>query len=287
MADISITHRSDKEPNSNSEDIIMQDVESTSITTNLTTSKEEFNSQSRQAAKRKMSQDINIEESTTHKDKIDPFDFISPYSMKNIENRKKKFSDIPDRIYRLLENKYSSNHLGPYEIHIERIINIDKTFENKTMSESTFGRKINSQLKELWNGKAAMLRNLGCAKYSVEFPEGNMANLFIEALINVRDKIVDGQSWVAYIPNFKILRTMTTTDFDIGETPEEIMENLSPPPGWKGTWNKPIAVRNIRRPNIDPNNSNVVSYINTKRFVLVFSCFEPPRWGVGLCSPTK
>jgi hypothetical protein len=51
------------------------------------------------------------------------------------ESGKRRFSEFPDRIIHLLKNKYTLEHLAPFEIHIERIVNTDKSLEHVTMTE--------------------------------------------------------------------------------------------------------------------------------------------------------
>lgn len=97
---------------------------------------------------------------------------------------------------------------------------------------------------DIWK-YAYNLRALGANKFTITFPNEDLANKLVEKLcVKDNDKFTEAQ-WIAYIPDYRISSKVITWDVDASETIEEIYQCLSPPPGWKGAWPELIDVKLI------------------------------------------
>lgn len=91
-------------------------------------------------------------------------------------------------------------------------------------------------------------RKVGHNRFNITLASPENANKFVSIIWIFKHSLFTGQTWVASIPNHKVLRKIVIECIDDLEiTPDEIIENLRPPKRWKNIWHPPISARRMNR----------------------------------------
>lgn len=194
---------------------------------------------------------------------------------------KKPYNDVPERLLSLTRNRYPSEYSGSFEVHFEKYMETG-TNEHASICELFFGRaaaRVFPAEWELSNG----LSTLGRQKFATHFPDAATANAIVSHFFAKRADILPHSRWVAYIPNYKLHKQVVTRDIANFVTPEEIMDELAPPPRWSGPWPRVLAARCIRRRVPDGAGAGSATFVNTNLYVLTFDRLQVPAtaslWG--------
>lgn len=239
----------------------------------------------------------------------------SSSSSQGLQPSKKQYLDPlsvshPDP--RLL-NKYNLDSRAPFIIHMENLVDLnprspplssskdqdgrenktkdsdldkekDTDYSSKKNQRSTsgtygtiaFGKRI---LRHIAEFKFAFdLKTIGRNKFSVSFSDGITANKFADAFNKNLSQAFPGEIWIAFVPNFKVIRQYIIRGVDDDDSPEELIANIRPPPDWEMMWSHPFEIsrlkRSIRSRNID--NTYTVKYIDSDSYLIRFRATQVP-----------
>lgn len=124
---------------------------------------------------------------------------------------------IPDRFRNFISNRYEKYHKDPHDVDLEKISDARGNGPS-AISEIRIGKTISKFCSHIW-WQAFNLRSLGLTKFSVTFPNGDIANRLVTEMQNFGDHLFEHTSWTAYIPSCRIF-TRVTRDIDKTETSE-------------------------------------------------------------------
>lgn len=182
---------------------------------------------------------------------------------------------LSENVKRLMRNEYSDDSNGPFEVHIEKVEDVRSDLVSNS-SEIKIGKSLALLLPNPWKC-AYNLKALGTHKCSILFSDALTANWFVKELTNSGERIIKNTRWAAYIPDYRVTCRVVTKDIDSTESPEEILQYLNPPPGWKDVWPELLEARHILRKVSNPQNSNEFSYVHTNFTLLTFKGNLPPK----------
>lgn len=208
-----------------------------------------------------------------------------------------------------LLNKYNFNSKPSFIIHLEKIISTSSDPNSQSTQSSTtntttnttsnykgksdtsnqrspsgiigtiaFGKRL---LKHIDLFKFAFdLKTIGKNKFTVSFPDYDMANKFADAFNNKLSQIYPGEIWLAYIPNFKVIKQFIIRGVDDNDSPDEIIEGIRPPPGWDIKWIPPFEASRLKKRitrSKNNDNGNNIEFTYTDNYVVRFrSAVIPP-----------
>ncbi|KMQ92375.1 pol-like protein [Lasius niger] len=66
-------------------------------------------------------------------------------------------------------------------------------------------------------------------------------------LKTIANQSFPGETWIAFIPNFKVIRQFILRGVDDDDSPEELLANIRPPPDWEIMWTKPFEAYRLKR----------------------------------------
>ncbi|XP_032684618.1 uncharacterized protein LOC116850434 isoform X2 [Odontomachus brunneus] len=172
---------------------------------------------------------------------------ITDMGISNTENSQAKGGGpdkcIKENRARNIANKYTNSSKGPFEVHVEACEE-DSISSKAKPSDIKFGKEMAKIVPNIWR-TAFNLRALGMRKFTVSFPNGDMANELIKLFSTKTDMRIASIKWDAYISDYRICTKVTTTDFDLAEPAEDIMEGLMSPPHLRNSWPKLLSVKHI------------------------------------------
>lgn len=179
----------------------------------------------------------------------------------NLSERKKPSIEAQDS--RLL-NKYSLESKPPFVVNIERLsplLSPQDTPENTKVQDSEatsasnhkeikhFRQSESKQYGIIALGKriakhidifkhAFDLKSSGRNKFTVSFCEGSTANKFVDHFNKNKNTIFQGESWLAYVPNYKVIKQYIIRGVDDNDSAEELLTHIRPPPDWGILWTR-------------------------------------------------
>lgn len=126
------------------------------------------------------------------------------------------------------------------------------------------------------------VKRRGESKFSVIFRDADSANKFVQGMYKKRSDIFPHSCWLAYVPDYKISRTVITFDLDANENPDEILNEIREHPECKIPWVPPSSVKCLRK---RMNNNEVnkdPKYVNSNVFIFTFNSLLPPTAAIYL-----
>lgn len=185
----------------------------------------------------------------------------SPSSQSSTRSKDRKADGGEDNVKDKDKDKEKDNEHGKNKI--QRLV-------SGTYSTLAFGKRILKHIVEFKN--AFDLKTIGKNKFSVCFSDGTSANKFADAFNKNLSQAFPGEIWIAFVPNFKVIRQYIIRGVDDDDSPEELLANIRPPPDWEMTWSHPFEItrpkRSIRTRNKD--DTFTTKFIDTDSYVLRF-----------------
>ncbi|XP_029669929.1 uncharacterized protein LOC115239511 isoform X1 [Formica exsecta] len=208
-----------------------------------------------------------------------------------------------------ISNKYGLSTKPPFVIHIEKIIyksfsaaqervsenkesndnvntgigSSDSILSNPNQRSSTgsygiiaFGKRI---FKHIDNFSSAYdLKTIGRNKFTVTFPDGNSANKFCDIFNEKSNIIFPRETWIAYIPSYRVVRQFVVRGIDDDDSPEDIIKNIRPPPDWDILWQPPFEASRLRKPvrTLNKDNTSSTKFVDSDSYIIRFRTTTVP-----------
>lgn len=179
------------------------------------------------------------------------------------------------------ELTYDESDGGPFVIHIEKLKEQDETNEPKELNVLKLGKLCSINLYDTFQG-AYGLKTTGFNRFKVFFIKAHMANKFLKDFNNKATTLFKKELWKASIPMYRKAFSYIIHGINDSEvTDKEIIEHLSPPPGWQGTWKNCVQAERMKRVEFVKEGENTIkSFVDTNMFKVQFDWSGVPDKGV-------
>lgn len=106
------------------------------------------------------------------------------------------------------------------------------------ISVLAFGKRVASRVRGF--SSAFDLRSLDRSKFCVSFSEWSSANKFIRDFDSKRNNLFKSEPWLAYIPNYKVIKQYIIKGIDDDDSEEDVKLFIRPHPEWGSFWTPPV-----------------------------------------------
>lgn len=186
----------------------------------------------------------------------------------NESSPKRVYADIPENYVRLVNNRYLQGNPGPYNVFIEKVTPPPDL--SSSLSVIKLGRVLLSHVPQLI-GLAHDFRRVSQGKYSISFSDCKQANEFVASLWKLRYKLFTNETWLAFIPNYRITRQMLIKGIDDDSLdPEFILKYIKPPVTWNGFWCKPVEINRLKKRIPDKDNPSKFIFVDSNLYIATF-----------------
>ncbi|XP_029669930.1 uncharacterized protein LOC115239511 isoform X2 [Formica exsecta] len=169
-----------------------------------------------------------------------------------------------------ISNKYGLSTKPPFVIHIEKIIYKSFSAAQERVSEN---KESNDNVNTAYD-----LKTIGRNKFTVTFPDGNSANKFCDIFNEKSNIIFPRETWIAYIPSYRVVRQFVVRGIDDDDSPEDIIKNIRPPPDWDILWQPPFEASRLRKPvrTLNKDNTSSTKFVDSDSYIIRFRTTTVP-----------
>lgn len=178
---------------------------------------------------------------------------------------------VSDFVKDQLGNRYGNHHASPFEV---TLIKLESSLNKFNRGKFSMGRAL-TRFGNLMSNSYS-LRYSGRDKFKINFSVFGDANNFVDAFNKEGDTLFENEIWRAFIPNFRVIKTVVLRGFGDEElTTDEICDNIRPHPKYAQNFCKPFKVEQMK--SWRENDAGKMELVPVRAFKGFFKCAVVPE----------